>query len=220
MNRKGLIRLAGAALLGTAASLVAAQALEVIPLRHRTPEQVLPALRPLLEPGGTLSAYGNQLIVRTSPANLGELRRALETIDRPSRRLQISVRFDSAAQEAGGELGAAARIDNRGARVVVTGRESAGAAGDRVDQRVQVPDGGTALIYADATGFEVTPRVVGQHVMLDIAPQRAMGDSVQGVATTLTTRPGVWTELAGVRAMAPGRTDSRRIWVKVEEAPN
>lgn len=221
MNHKGLIRLAGVAALWGVAQLVAAQALETIPLRHRTADQVLPALRPHLEPGATLSAHGNQLIVRTSPANLAELRRVLEAIDRPARRLQISVRFDDAAQAASRELGASGRIDNRGARVIVTGRDSASAAAERVDQRLQVPDGGRALIYADATGFDVIPRAVGDQVTLDIAPQRARGDSVQGAATTITTRLGVWTEIGGVRVVAPGQGfESRRIWVKVEEAGN
>src|ERR1700752_1999939 len=81
------------------ATVVASQAsgqgaLEIIALRHRTADQVLPALRPLMEPGATLTGQGTQLIVRTSPANLAELMRALEAIDRPSRRLQISVRYD------------------------------------------------------------------------------------------------------------------------------
>ena len=35
---------------------------EVISLRHRTAEQVIPVLRPLLEPGGALSGQYNQLI--------------------------------------------------------------------------------------------------------------------------------------------------------------
>ena len=79
---------------------MAQDALEIIPLRHSTVEQVLPSLRPLLEPGGTLSGQSGQLFVRTSPANLAELRQALAAIDRPSRRLQILVRFDDAAQSA------------------------------------------------------------------------------------------------------------------------
>lgn len=220
MNRKGLIRVAGVAVLCAVAEWVAAQALEIIPLRHRTADQVLPALRPLLEPGATLSAHGNQLIVRTSPANLAELRRALDAIDRPARRLQISVRFDDAARGARRDLGASGSVDSRGARVVVTGQDAGGTGNERVDQRVQVLDGGRALIYTDATGFDVTPRTGGDQVTLDIAPQRAMGDSAQRAATTITTRLGVWTEIGGVQAVAPGRIDSRRIWVKVEEAPH
>src|SRR4030066_117723 len=59
--------------------------LEVIPLRHRTVEQVLPVLRPLLEPGGAMSGQSYQLIVRTSPGNLAEIRAALQAIDHPAR---------------------------------------------------------------------------------------------------------------------------------------
>ena len=59
------------------AAPVAGQSLEIISLRHRTADQVLPALRPLVEPGATLTGQGTQLIVRASPSNLAELRRAL-----------------------------------------------------------------------------------------------------------------------------------------------
>ncbi len=100
------------------ASLSAAQyALEIIPLKHRTVEQVLPTLRPLLEPGGTLTGQANQLIVRASPANLADIRRALDAIDRPLRRLQISVRFDDALEASSQGIEASGRIGNRGSRV-------------------------------------------------------------------------------------------------------
>src|SRR5205807_8255459 len=88
---------------------LAQQALERIPLRHRTADQVLPALQPLVEPGGALTGQAGQIIVRASPANLAESKRALEAIDRPLRRLQISVRFDDSLEaasqgiEAGGD---------------------------------------------------------------------------------------------------------------------
>jgi hypothetical protein len=44
-----------AAALG-AAGAWAQQRMEILPLHHRTLEQVLPALRPLLEPGGVQSS--------------------------------------------------------------------------------------------------------------------------------------------------------------------
>lgn len=237
MNRRRLIQLAGAAALSAAAKLATAQVLEIIALRHRTADQVLPALRPLLEPGATLSAHSNQLIIRTSPANLAEIRRALEAIDRPARRLQISVRFGNALQETSRELGASGTISNRGSRIDVRGRDSRSASEGRVDQRLFVLDGGRALIHAGesrpiaqpqhtviqevATGLEVVPRLAGDQVMLDIAPQREARDAVQRVATTLTTRLGVWTEIGGVQSMASaGNIESQRIWVKVEEAPD
>jgi len=39
--------------------------LEVIPLKYRTAEQLIPVLKPLLDKSGTLSGMQNQLIVRT-----------------------------------------------------------------------------------------------------------------------------------------------------------
>src|SRR5256885_10971400 len=73
MNRMQWVRSVVAAVLAAwAAHSLAQQALEIIPLRHRTLDQVLPALQPLVEPGGALTGQSGQLIVRTSPANLAE----------------------------------------------------------------------------------------------------------------------------------------------------
>ena len=68
MNRGTVIRFAVSLLIAFPA--VAQNALEIIDLRHRTAEQVIPTLQPLLEPGATLSGQGAQLFVRASPANL------------------------------------------------------------------------------------------------------------------------------------------------------
>jgi len=174
--------------------------LEVLELRHRTAEQVLPELRLLLAPGAVLTGQRNQLIVRTSPENLAELRRALEALDRPARRLVISVRFDDAAtaERAGFEAGGAVSTQGARARIRVEDRRSG--TSERVDQRVQVLEGGRAMIATGqsipvrqseilgspgtpvqrrstviretASGFEVIPRLSGSTVFLEIAPQR------------------------------------------------
>ena len=192
-----LLVLAGVLLAGPAA---AQYVLEVIPLRHSTAEQVIPSLRPLLEPGGTLTGQYSQLIVRTSPSNLDELRRALEAIDRPRRRLQVSVRFDDAGESARRSIEADGRISNRGSDLRIRAEDSARSGESRVDQRVQVLEGGRAMILVGesrpalvrerirtpagtigqdaivvretASGFEVVPRLVGSRVLLEIAPQR------------------------------------------------
>jgi type II secretory pathway component GspD/PulD (secretin) len=208
--------------------------LEVIDLRHTTAEQVLPALRPLLEPGGVLTGQRSQLIVRTSPANLAELRRALETLDAPARRLTISVRFEGGATERRTEIGVAARASERGTRIEARAVESRSAGGGRVDQRIQVLEGGRAriasgasrplelrdgtLIQELATGFDVIPRLAGDQVLLEIAPQRAVagGDGrvqVQRASSSIRARLGEWVELAGVE----GTGSSQRIWVRVDE---
>jgi type II secretory pathway component GspD/PulD (secretin) len=220
-----------AALLALLVAMPAAPqgALEIIALRHRTVEQVLPALRPLMEPGATLTGQGTQLIVRASPANVAELRRALEAIDRPAKRLQISVRVDEAADRASQSVDVSGTISNRDARVDVraAGRESS--AHGRVDQRIQVLDGGRAYIFTgqetpwrdSATGFEAVPRLAGETVQLDILQQREVSGRQQGLATTLNARLGEWFEVGHVIEQASNNTSrraqSRRVWLKVEQ---
>ncbi len=221
-----------------AATALAQGSLEVIPLRHATAEQVLPALRPLLEPGGVLTGQRNQLIVRTSPRNLEELRRALAALDVPARRLEILVRFGAAGTESRTEIGVEADVSRRSSRVVVTGRGTRARSAERVDQRLQVLEGGRAYIATGssqplqirngvvmreaASGFAVVPRLAGGMVILEIAPQRQSQGrrpgSVDGVraATVVRARLGEWVELAGIDALGEAAS-SRRIWVRVEE---
>lgn len=261
-----LIRLALSAAFACAAFQSAAQqALEIIPLKHTTLEQVLPTLRPLLEPGGTLTGQNNQLIVRASPGNVAEIRRALEAIDRPSRRLQILVRFDDSTDAARQGIGASGRISNRGSDVDVRAQDARAAREERVDQRIQVLEGGRAYISTGqsrpimqrqaiqtpagvvgqdrivvqeaTTGFEVVPRISGDRVFLDVAPQRQSFDgqgNVQGqrMTTSVLGRLGEWFEIGGIAASASRddrglastsrsrSSESRRVWVKVEEMRN
>ncbi len=235
--------------------------LEIISLRHRTAEQVIPILQPLVERGGSMTGQYNQLIVRTSPRNLADIRAALEAIDRPQRRLVISVRFDEAATGERSGVAVGVAPGSVGVRV----EDSRSARDGRVDQRVQVLEGGRATIASGqsrplqqrqvirtpggvivqdsttmqeiATGFEVVPRVSGKNVMLEIAPQRETPGAFGTVhshraATTVSAPLGEWFEIGGtaqssdrdqrgILSSAQSRgTESRRIWVKVEELAN
>jgi len=69
--------------------------LEIITMQHRNTDDVVEILRPLVAPGGTVTGMNDQLIIKTTPENLAELKRVLESIDRQPRRLLISVRQDS-----------------------------------------------------------------------------------------------------------------------------
>ena len=224
--------------LATLAARSASQnALEIIPLRHRTAEQVLPALRALMDPGATLTGQGTQLIVRTSPANLAELRRALETIDRPLRRLQLSVRFDDALDAAAQGVEAGGRISDRGTRIDVRAQDNRSSAAERVDQRIQVLEGGHAYISTrqstdireTLTGFEAIPRLAGGGVVVEIAQRRDSLERQSSLGTTVSGRLGEWLEVGGAvenalrdaRGMASGISSrsigSRRVWLKVDE---
>ena len=230
------------AVLGAAAfQAVGQQALEIIPLRHRTVEQVLPVLRPLLEPGATLTGQRGQLIVRTSPADLADLRQALAAIDRPLRRLQILVRFDDVSQSSFQAVEGGGRVSNRGASIDIRAQDSRGNQSERVDQRIQVLEGGRAFIMAGqatpvpggiwetGTGFEAVPRLSGDTVLIDIAPQKESLDRQQRMASTVSARLGEWFEVGGAvssaarddRGIASGSrsrsSETRRVWLKVEE---
>ncbi|MGH8186860.1 MAG: secretin N-terminal domain-containing protein, partial [Steroidobacteraceae bacterium] len=74
------------------AAAVGAQSLEVIDLKHRRAEELIPVLQPLLEPGGALSGQDYKLFVRASAANVAQLRQALAQLDRQPRQLFVSVR--------------------------------------------------------------------------------------------------------------------------------
>jgi hypothetical protein len=217
--------------------------LEIIPLRHRTADQVLPALRPLAEPGATLTGRGTQLIVRTSPANLAELRRALDDLDRPLRRLQISVRFDDALERAAQGVETSGRITSRGSSVDVRVQDRQSAATERVGQRVEVLEGGRAFISSGrstpvydgsgfretSTGFEAIPRLAAGGVLVEIAQRRDTLARQQALSTTVSGRLGEWLEIGGaveaasrddraiLSARSSGSARTGRVWLRVDE---
>lgn len=131
------------------AGLAMAQHMEVIELNSRTVDEVLPALLPLVEPGGTLTGVNNQLFLRASPRNRDDIKRALAAIDKPARRLIIHVSLDRRSQdsargaEASGQvvLGSTRRTDVEG-RVWDTRSQR----GENTAQRVQTIEGGRAFI--------------------------------------------------------------------------
>lgn len=129
----------------------AQQRMEIFPLRHRLVEQVLPALQPLLEPGATMSAMSGKIIVRASPANLEQIRRALEAIDTRSRSLMISVRQGGSAQEDSTRIGADGRVVIRNGEVSVDGRGQASSRSSQSSgqtlQTIQTVEDGEAFIY-------------------------------------------------------------------------
>lgn len=139
------------ALLMVAMPVLAAQQLEIIELRHRTVEEVLPALEPLLEPGGALSGMNGHIMVRASARNIEELRRVLSVIDRPARQLVIRVSQTRQATDRRQGLSVSGQAEiGDGARIVAPG-ETGGAG-------LEVRGGGGAVgvygseVRRDATG--------------------------------------------------------------------
>ncbi|MCE1171049.1 MAG: hypothetical protein LWW84_06940 [Azovibrio sp.] len=166
-----MLRLWGLLLLLLGAGpLLAQQGLEVLPLQHRSVEEVLPVLRPLVEPGGSLSGVNNQLFLRASERNRAEIRKALAAMDVPARRLVIRVATDLSQTEQyrGGRVQGSlgndrVRIGNADTggsnqvRAQVYDSRSATAGGGT--QMVQTVDGGRAYIQV-GTSLAVPMRQV------------------------------------------------------------
>lgn len=75
--------------------------IELIQLRHRSAEEIIPLLSPFLGPEEALSGTGYQLILRTTPQTFEQIREVLKTVDTAPRRLRITVQQDAADDRAG-----------------------------------------------------------------------------------------------------------------------
>lgn len=100
-----------ALLLAFAPRPAAAQELQVIELHYRLADAVIPTLQPLLDPGGVLTGTDNLLFVRTSPANLEQIRQAVALLDRRPRQLSISVGQGTVTNEYVAGVRGAATVD-------------------------------------------------------------------------------------------------------------
>lgn len=134
--------------------------LEIIALQHRSAEQILPMLQPVLVSGGSLSGFGNRLFVRTTAANLAELRAVLAELDVPPVRLLISVRQGAAGTAEGqgvevqgsiragrvdiGSAGGDGRVEGS---LAIGARQSARESRSDALQQLQTVDGATATIH-------------------------------------------------------------------------
>jgi hypothetical protein len=153
------------AVLCASVALAQQTVLEVITLKYRNVEQVIPILQPLVAPGGTITGMNNRLILRTTPANLAELKQVLEVIDARPRQLMILVRQDADIERSqrGAQVSGSADLGDAG-QVTVPGRPRPGGATvsgggmeaqvysseaqrtDRMSQSVRVTEGNAAFI--------------------------------------------------------------------------
>jgi type II secretory pathway component GspD/PulD (secretin) len=128
-----------ALLLVTALARGEALELQTFTLQYRTLEELVPMLRPLVPAPGVVTGMGDQLVVRTTAEGLRMVAEVLEEVDRPPRRLLISVRQERA--ETLEALGASLRARiGTGEATLSAGEPGTGAAprGDRPRARVDV----------------------------------------------------------------------------------
>ena len=220
--------------LALAAAWAFAQSLEIIELRNRPAEQILPVIQPLLAKEGTASGSGFQLIVRTTPANLAQIRQVVASLDRVPRQLVIHVRQTLGAAGAASGVGAQAALAPGDSSARANLWNNSSTAQDNVAQQVRVLEGnqayintgtstlvtqrtvtrtGTATMTQESvvprdynTGFYVTPRVNGQTVFLDIGAQRN---------TPLSANAGLGKGAAGVNRVVSSVSGRLGEWIEL-----
>ena len=143
--------------------------IEVIQLKHRTTNEIIPLIDPFLDKQGALSGMQGKLIIRTTPENLREIKQLLNEIDNAPRRLMITVKQNVDSVTARNLLKLSGNIRKKGTQVKIAGRtgkrglvskNSFGKSNlnvqahnnqhlekDNNTQQIQVLDGGHALIH-------------------------------------------------------------------------
>lgn len=118
------------------AATTAADELQVIQLKHRPAQELLPVIRPLLGPNDAVSAVDYRLIVRTSEARRREVERVVQQLDVARRNLVISVRQGSKTENRDTSHGASGEVDiGRDARVTLPRRPAADDRGVVIEQQ-------------------------------------------------------------------------------------
>ena len=213
-------------------SACAMAATEVVNLNNRTSADLLPVAQNFIGKDGTVSAYGNQLIVNAEPARIEGLRALLGQLDAPAKRLLITVDTNENNQQNSGDSQT---------RIISYGTASR----DGGVQQIQASEGVPALIqvgqsapltttqqdsygrlqnqtqYRNVTqGFYVTASVTGETVHLAISTNRDRMSqerpdvvNVQSTDTTISGRLGEWIPLAGInRQTQADKTSATRTY--------
>lgn len=173
--------------------------IEVIPLINRPASEIVPALSSLLDNSAQLIDNGSNLLVRTTPEQLAEIKAIVKKLDTRQRNLLITViqsrqtTADELNAAAGVELNVSADDPSRsGGRVIGHLYQTEGKSADEHTQTIRTLEGVTANIkignlyprqnfssfgypttteFTEATtGFAVIPRLAGQQVILSVAP--------------------------------------------------
>lgn len=118
-------------LLGCTPFAFAQDKIEVITLNYRAAEQVIPIIQPLLDKDGAVTGMQNRLIIRTSPANLAQIKRVLAQIDTQPKRLMITVRQNTTRDALARESSVYGTAGGEGGRMTLP--QTPGAADARVE---------------------------------------------------------------------------------------
>ena len=146
---------------------IAQSQLEIIKLKNRSADQVLPQITPFVESTGTITGSGYQIFLRASSRNREQIKEIINSLDVPLRRLVITVKQEGGKNISGSGVGVSGNVGNGNTRIIQKSTfppgttiemkrgddalkarvyGTAGSSSDKVSQQVQVLEGGQAFI--------------------------------------------------------------------------
>lgn len=216
----------------TAISHANEQRLEIISLQHRLATDLIPTLQPFVDKQGVISTQNNQLIIRTSDNNLEEIKSLINQLDQPLKRLLIEVKqpLSNSRESTQDSISGRIAFPDGKAQISLNKRSTSSRDSNATHQQIQVLDGHTAVIKTGrqvpmatkqirdgrhvetviehkdvSSGFQITPHLNGETVLLKITPFSTSLASTGGgiinqqhAATTVSSTLGEWIEIAGV----------------------
>ena len=106
--------------------VIAQTQLEVIPLRNRIVDEMIPIIRPMLKGNESVTGMNQQLIVRASPRKIKEIKGLLEQIDGRLRNLRITVKQELRSQLSRQERGVSGEVPVGDSRRIIINPEAKG----------------------------------------------------------------------------------------------
>ena len=198
-------------------TLWAQDQIEVIALRYRPVDQVLPILQPLIRADEAISGQGFNLIVRARPATLAQIRELLLQVDRPIRQMMVQVRFGDLSEAERNAAQADVRIEV-GRDVQARGRarfeDTRDLRQNNQTQQIRVLEGGQAWIQSGSAVPYRTVQVITSPGRINIVS----GQQFFSVGSGFNVRPQlrgdkVWLEInpqqARIESLRDGRPDGR-----------
>lgn len=166
MKRRNLPHCAWILLVALPVTLVHAAntELRIIELKHRTAEEVLPIVTPLMQAGSMIGGHGFRLFVRTSDRQFRELERAVASIDVPRRNFKITIRQSANAQADERLRRVEGTVQTKvGKRIIITGNtasatvdvdagNSQASVGYEIEHRTKSRDRGTTQVVRVLNG--------------------------------------------------------------------
>ncbi|MBC7983379.1 MAG: hypothetical protein H7Y02_05935 [Candidatus Obscuribacterales bacterium] len=141
-----------------------AQQLTIIELRHRTADELLPLLRPMVSDGAGLTGADYRLLVRASDADVARLREALTVLDRAAKQLMISVRYASKTDIDREQAHLTGRAGSNGAQISLSAGQSGATSTAGNVSSVRVTEGQAAFVASGqsipmVSAVFTTPRI-------------------------------------------------------------